>query len=486
MAAGIANEADDKSTKFWVLALASVASLMVALDSLIVSTALTEIGRDFNASIEALEWTVNAYLLSFAVLLMTASAIGDRLGRRRVFAAGLGLFVAASAACALAPDIGWLIAARSVQGVGAAILMPLALTQVSAAFPPERRGWALGIYSGVTALSTVIGPIVGGAVTQGLAWRWIFWLNLPIGLAAVALTFARLRESFGPRARVDLAGIVLVTGAAFGLVWGLVRANAAGWGSAEIIASLAAGAVLAIAFVAWEGRAAAPMMPMRLFHQRAFSASTAAMFLLNGALISAVFFMAQFQQAGLGQDALAAGLRLLPWGIAITLVAPKAGALAARLGERATIVVGLTAQAIGLAWLGAIAWPDLAYPAMIAPMILAGAGFAMAVPLVQKGAFAAVAAEDIGKASGALSMIRQLGGAFGVAVTVALFGHFGGRASPRAFCDGFAAAMGAAALLSFVGAIAALWLNARSAAPAVSPPTLAPTGEIALRPSQSA
>jgi EmrB/QacA subfamily drug resistance transporter len=484
MAANTSNESND-ATKIWVLALTSVASLMVALDSLIVSTALTAIGRDFNASVEALEWTVNAYLLSFAVLLMGASAIGDRFGRRRTFAAGLGLFVAASAACALAPSIGWLITARAPQGAGAAILMPLALTQVSAAFPPERRGWALGIYSGVTALSTVIGPIVGGAITQGLGWQWIFWLNAPIGLVAIALTFTRLRESFGPRARVDIGGMVLAAGAAFGVVWGLVRANAAGWDSDEIVSSLAIGAVLTIVFVAWEIRSAAPMLPMRLFKQRTFSASAAAMFLLNGALISAVFFMAQFQQVALGQNALAAGFRLLPWGIAVTVVAPKAGALSARLGDRLTIVIGLIAQAIGLARLGLIATPDLAYPAMIAPMIMAGVGFAMAAPIVQKGAFGATAPDDIGKASGALSMIRQLGGAFGVAVTVAMFGHFGSRATPQAFCEGFAAANIVAALLSLGGAIVGLWLPGRSGA-AVAKPRLQSRTDIALRPGESA
>jgi MFS family permease len=178
----------------WVLGLTAVASLMVALDALVLATALTEIGRAFDASIEGLEWTANAYILSFAVLLMTAAAMGDRFGRRRVFAAGLSLFVIASAACALAPGVGWLIVARAVQGTGAAMIMPLALALVSAAFPPERRGWALGIYSGVTALSTVLGPVVGGAITQGLAWQWVFWLNVPIGLLTLVLTFGRLRE----------------------------------------------------------------------------------------------------------------------------------------------------------------------------------------------------------------------------------------------------------------------------------------------------
>jgi EmrB/QacA subfamily drug resistance transporter len=465
----------------WVLGLTAVASLMVALDALVLATALTEIGRAFDASIEELEWTANAYILSFAVLLITAAAMGDRFGRRRLFAAGVGLFVVASAACALAPGIGWLIAARAVQGIGAAMIMPLALALVSAAFPPEQRGRALGIYSGVTALSTVLGPVAGGAITQGLAWQWIFWLNVPIGLLTLALTLARMRESFGPREQVDTPGLLLVTGGALGLVWGLVRANQVGWGNPEIVLSLAFGAGLALAFVAWEqrrtelaweGRCAAPMMPMHFFHVRAFAAGSAAMFLLNGAVTGAIFFMAQFLEVALGQDAFAAGLQLLPWGVTIALAAPKAGALAEKFGDRAVVVAGLTVPAVGLAWLALNARSGLAYAAIVAPMIAAGAGFAISIPVVQKTVVSAVAPQDIGKASGALSMIRQLGGAFGVAIAVAAFTHAGGHATAEAFSHGFTAANGVAAVLSLAGALAGMWLPARFAIAPPKPPSV--------------
>jgi EmrB/QacA subfamily drug resistance transporter len=448
----------------WVLALTSIASLMVALDSLVISTALTEIGRDFAASIEQLEWTVNAYVLTFAVLLMPASALGDRFGRRRIFISGLGLFTLASAACALAPTIDLLIAARAVQGVGAAAVMPLALAQISAAFPPERRGWALGIYSSVTALSTVIGPVVGGAVTYGLAWPWVFWLNLPFGLVAIGFSRLRLQETFGPKSAIDFGGVALITGGAFGLVWGLVRGNGVGWMSVEIVSAQALGALLMIAFVAWELRAAQPMIPMRLFALRAFAAGNAAMFLLMGALMSAIFFMAQFQQVALEQDALFAGLRLLPWGLALVLAAPRAGALAERFGATTVIVLGLLVHGVGLAWLAVIAHPDMAYAGMIAPMILAGAGFAVAAPLGQKAVVNAVAPADIGKASGTLSMLRQLGTAFGVALAVAAFAHLGSRASPQAFTNGFVAANGVAAMLAFAGAFAGLFLGEKKGA----------------------
>ena len=331
----------------WALGLASVASFMVVLDMLVVSTALNTIRRDLGASIAELEWTVNAYTLAFAVLLMTAAAIGDRFGRRRVFAAGLALFTVASAGCAVAPGVGWLIAARTVQGAGAAMVMPLALAVLNAAVPPQRRGWAMGIFGAVTSLAVVVGPVLGGAITQGIAWQWIFWLNVPIGLAAIALVLRRLDESYGPRAALDLPGLGLGTGAALGLVWGLVRGSSAGWGSPEVAGSLAGGAVLIVAFTRWERRAGAPMLPMRLFAARGFSAGNAVTFLLNASTTGAVFFMAQFLQVGLGLDPLEAGLRLLPWGVAPLLIAPRAGRLADQIGDRPLIVSGLALQGGG-------------------------------------------------------------------------------------------------------------------------------------------
>ncbi|MGX5831235.1 MFS transporter [Mesorhizobium sp. 43Arga] len=449
----------NSSNSTWVLVLASAANLMVGLDALVVSTALTAIGRDLGASIEALEWTVNAYTLSFAAFLLTAAALGDRFGRRRLFVVGLTLFVVASCACALASSIGWLIAARAVQGVGAAIVMPLALAQISTAFPPDRRGWALGIYSSVAGLSTVLGPVVGGVVTEGLAWRWIFWVNLPIGLAAAVLAVARLRESFGAKKEaVDLLGLLLATGAALGLVWGLVRANIAGWGSFEVLSSLAGGALSVMLLVAWELRCAQPMIPMRFFRIRAFAAGNIAMFFLNAALMSAIFFMAQFQQVALGAGPLIAGLRLLPWGVAVIFGARSAAGFAKRFGDARLIVFGLVVQAAGLGWIALIADPGIVYTEMILPMILTGAGFAVAVTITQKTVIGAVAMPDIGKASGTLSTIRQLGGAFGVALTVAAFARAGSHATPMAFSQGFAVASGVSAMLSLAGAGAGLFM----------------------------
>lgn len=307
---------------------------MVALDATVVTTALSRIRLDLGTSMEQLEWTVNAYSLSFAVLLMTGAVLGDRFGRRLVFTAGLALFTAASAACALAPDVGWLIAARAVQGTGAALVMPLAMALLSAAYPPPDRPKALGLFAGLTGLAVVGGPVIGGAVTQGLAWEWIFWLNLPIGLVVVPLVLRRVPESRGGGRAVDAAGLVLVTGAALGLVWGLVRSQAAGWGSAEVAGSLIAGVVCGAAFVAWERVARQPMVPLELFRLRGFAAGNAAGVFLYAALYGSLFFAAQYFQTGRGDRPLAAGLHLLAWTASVTVVAPVAGRLVNRVGAR--------------------------------------------------------------------------------------------------------------------------------------------------------
>jgi EmrB/QacA subfamily drug resistance transporter len=453
------------SASGWVLALASIASLMVALDTLVVSTALSTIRLDLGATVEELEWTVNAYALTLAVLLLPAAALGDRFGRRRLFAGGLGLFVAASAAGALAPDVGWLIAARSVQGAGAALVLALALALVSAAFAPERRGAAIGILEGVTGIATIAGPLIGGAVADGLSWQWIFWVNVPIGLAAIPLVLARVDESRGSDAALDLRGFALVTGAAFGIVWALVRGNSAGWGSVEVVASLAIGMVLVLAFVAWEPRAREPMLPMRLFASRAFSAGNAASFFMFAALLGSVFFFAQFLQTGLGHSPLKAGLELVPWTATLFVVAPLAGAMVNRIGERALLVGGLSTMAAGLGWIALIAEPGLAFSDWVVPSIVTGIGASIAIPPAQIAVVGAVGAGEIGKAAGANTMLRELGGVFGIAIVVAVFAAAGSYASPQAFADGFVPAIAASAALALAGALASLALPGRHPAP---------------------
>ena len=443
--------------------LAGLGSLMAALDTLVVSTALNTIRLDLGASIEELEWTVNAYNLSLAVLLIPAAALGDRYGRRRLYAAGLALFAVASAACALAPSIGALIVARAVQGAGAALVLTLALALVSSAFPPDRRGAAIGMFSAVTGLSVASGPLVGGAVIEGIDWEWIFWLNVPIGLAAVPLALTRMKESFGRDTALDIRGLALVSAAAFAIVWGLVRANAAGWGSFEVVGALAGGVLLAAVFVAWERRAPEPMLPTRFFRSRGFSAGNAAIFFTFASLFTGVFFFAQLLQTVLGYGPLDAGLRLIPWTATFITVAPIAGTLADRYGERPFMVGGLLLQVVGLTWIALIAGPDIAYSELVLPLIVAGVGVSMAIPAGQNSVVGSVADEAIGKAAGANSMMRELGGVFGIAVTVAVFAGAGSYASAEAFTDGFAPAIGLAAALSLAGAAAGAALPRRSA-----------------------
>jgi EmrB/QacA subfamily drug resistance transporter len=461
--------ADAKARQRWVLALASLGSFMVALDGLVVITALTTIRRDLDASIAQLEWTVNAFTLSFAVLLMTGAVLGDRLGRRRMLAAGLGLFAAASAACAVAPDAGWLIAARAVQGVGAALVTPVAMALVSVAFPPERRGRALGIFSAAIGLGVLCGPVVGGAITEGIAWQWIFWLNVPIAAIAIVLLLARVDESYGMRAAPDLPGIALVTGGALGLVWGLVRGNAAGWNSLEVLAALLAGAALTLAFVAWELRARRPMLPLSLFRSRAFSAGNAVSFLLFASNLSITYFFAQFLQETLRQGPFEAGLRLLPLTAALFLAAPKAGAAVDRFGERPLIVFGMLLQAVGVGWTALIADPGVAYAALVAPMVFVGLGSAMAMPAAQKAVVGAVSPTEIGRASGTFTTMRWFGGVFGIAIAVAVFAETGGYASPQTFSDGFVPAAGVAAALALAGGIVGALVPSRSVAPVSFP-----------------
>ena len=458
-------------TTRWVVLLTGLGSFMAAVDTLVVSTALSRIRLDLEASVGQLEWTVNAYNLSFAVLLITAAALGDRFGRRRLYAAGIGLFALASAAAALAPDVGVLIAARAVQGAGAAVILPLGLALLSAAFPADKRGAAIGIFSAITGIAVASGPLVGGAVVEGIDWQWIFWVNVPIGLAAVPLVLAKMPESYGPDTGLDLRGLALVTLAGLATVWGLVRGNEAGWGSAEVIASLAAGVLLTIAFVAWERRAREPMLPLALFRSRPFAAGNAAIFLTFASLFGAVFFFAQLLQTGLGYGPLETGLRLLPWTATFITVAPVAGVLADRIGERPLMVAGLSLQALGLAWVALIADPGMSYTQLLAPFIVAGVGVSMAIPAAQNSVVASVPDAVLGKAAGANSMMRELGGVFGIAIAVAVFAAAGSYASPQAFIDGFAPATAAGAAFALIGAVVGLALpgRRRAAAPAVVP-----------------
>ncbi len=451
----------DPTARKWVLAVTSLASFMMALDAMVITTAIATIRAEFNASVETLQWTVNAYNLTFAVLLLTGAALGDRFGRRRMFAAGIALFVAASIACALARAAGWLIAARAAQGAGAALVMPLAMAILSGAFPKEERARALGIFSGVTGCALIVGPAAGGILTETLGWRFVFWINLPIGIVLIALAAARLRESFGPPAKLDIVGLVLVAASALALVWGLIRSHEIGWSSTEVIAALVAGVVLAIAFVAFERRSVAPMIPMRMFASRSFAAGALSSFLFYAAMYGVLFLLPQFLQVAFGASPLGAGLRLLPWTSTLFLTAPIAGAAVQKFGERTLVTIGLLMQAAGLGWIALQATSGATYAAMVMPLIVAGVGVSMAMPAAQNAILSSVAVTEMGKASGVFNMGRFLGGMFGVALLVTVFGVYGAVDTPAHFGSGFAVAMITAAALSLLAALVGAFLPAR-------------------------
>jgi EmrB/QacA subfamily drug resistance transporter len=439
----------------------SLALFMVVLDNLVVSTALPVIRTDLGASLEELEWTVNAYTLTFAVLLLTGAALGDRFGRRRMFAIGLTIFTAASAAAALAPSMDALILARAIQGVGGAIVTPLTLTILSDAFPKEKRGLALGAWSGIAGLAVASGPLVGGAVVDGISWQWIFWLNVPLGILLLPLAMRFLRETRGPASTLDLTGLGLASAGLLGLVWGLIHGNGDGWTSPQIVASLTAGAVLTAGFVAWELRAPAPMLPMRFFRDRAFAAANGASLLMYFGMFGSIFLLTQFLQTVQGHSPLGAGLRVLPWTAMPMIVAPIAGALSDRIGGRPLMAVGLSLQAVGLGWLAAVSTPTVPYSDLVIPFILSGTGMAMFFAPVANVVLSAVRPEEEGQASGANNAIREVGGVFGVAVLASVFASYGGYGTPQSFVDGLTPAIWVGAIVVAVGALISLAIPSR-------------------------
>jgi EmrB/QacA subfamily drug resistance transporter len=439
----------------WTLAITSVAVFMVTLDNLVVTTAIPVIREDLHASLSGLQWTVNAYTLTFAVLLLTGAALGDRFGRRRLLAIGIAIFTAASAAAALAPSIVALDVARAAQGVGGAIVMPLTLTILSAAVPAERRGLALGIWGGISGLAVAFGPLVGGAIVSGISWHWIFWLNVPIGLALLPLILLRLDESRGPASTLDLPGLALASTGLVAVVWALVRANDVGWTAPRIVAAFAGGVALLVAFVAWEQRTEHPMLPMRFFRNRTFAlANVASLFMFFG-MFGSIFFISQFFQTVQGLSPFQSGLRILPWTAMPMLVAPIAGAVSDRIGGQRLMGAGLALQAIGIAWIAAVATPTAAYVEFVGPFLISGVGMALFFAPVANVILSSVNPEEEGQASGANNAIRELGGVFGVAVLAAVFTANGSYASGQEFVDGMNPAVLIGAALVAVGAVAA-------------------------------
>jgi EmrB/QacA subfamily drug resistance transporter len=445
----------------WTFAISSIALFMAALDNLVVTTALPVIRSSFNASLGELEWIVNAYTLTFAVLLLTGAALGDRFGRKRLFIIGLAIFTAGSTVAAVSSTVSVLIVARAIQGLGGAILTPLSLTILSAAVPKERRAVALGAWGGIAGLAIAIGPLVGGAIAEGLAWQWIFWINVPIGLIAIPLAMGRLTETHGPSNRLDLAGLAIVSAGLFALVWGLVRGNELGWTSTEILASLGLGLVLIAAFVGWEGRSSEPMLPLRLFRSRSFTAANIVSLLMTFGMFGSIFLLAQFFQVVQHYSPFQAGLRTLPWTIMPVFVAPIAGLISSRTGTRPLLVLGMALQAAGLAWLSVVTTPTAEYLSIVPAFVMAGIGMGLFFAPIANVVLSAVRPEEEGKASGANNAIRELGGVFGVAVLASIFSANGSYATNQAFVNGLVPALQVGSVVVALGAVAALALGGR-------------------------
>jgi EmrB/QacA subfamily drug resistance transporter len=469
----------------WTLVLASVGAFVTALDVVVVSTALPTLRARLGATLADLEWTINAYNLAFACLMLTGAALGDRFGRRRLYIVGLGVFTAASAACALSGSVDALIVSRVVQGVGAAVVLPLTLTLISDAFPLAKRGMAIGIWGAITGVGVAAGPLVGGAVIEGVSWQWIFWINVPVGLLAMVGSQFLLRESRGPRPQLDPVGLVLVAAGFFALTWAPVRAPGIGWASGEVIGSLAGGAVLVTLFLLWERRAAHPMLPLGYFRRRGFSTANGVVFFQQISLIGSLFMIAQLFQTGLGYDPLEAGVRILVWTAMPLVVAPIAGALSDRIGNKPFMVGGLLLQGIGLLWLSQVVRPEVGYGTVVGPLLVAGVGIGVCFPTVANAVVASVPIEDSGVAAGTNNALREIGGVFGVAVLAAVFVAHGDYSSPARFIDGFRAAEVVAGCLALAGLVAGFLAPSRSAARAEAAAVAAAHGEpqpVAARP----
>jgi len=444
-----------------VLAVVGIPMFMVTLDNLVVTNALPVIKTELGASLTDLQWFINAYTLSFAALLLTASAIGDRLGRRRMFLAGIALFTLASAACALATEPWMLITARGIQGVGAAAVMPLSLTLLSAAVPASRRSAAIGIWGGISGLGVAVGPVVGGAVVDGLNWQWIFWLNVPIGVLAIPFAARILTESFGGSRRLDLLGLLLSAASVVGIVWGVVHGSDDGWTSGPVLGSLIGGGVLLAAFVLWESRTASPMLPLRLFSSRAFSVINATAFTFAAGVFGSVFLLAQFFQVVQGYTPLESGIRTLPWTMAPMVVAPLAGLVVDRVGPRVLIASGQALLAIALGWIAVITTVDVSYSSFVVPFVLAGVGMGLTFAPLASVVMASAAEKDRGVASGTNNTVREVGVAMGIALLASVFASAGSYDSPNSYIDGLVPAIWVGAAIVAVGGFLALLLPGR-------------------------
>jgi EmrB/QacA subfamily drug resistance transporter len=441
----------------WALVLGSLTSFLVGLDALVVATALPTLHEEYGGGVDVLSWTVNAYQLAFAATILTGATLGDRFGRRRMFAVGVALFGAASMCCALSPSVDVLIAARVLQGIGGGIAVPLSLALITDSTPPQLRGRALGVWGAVTGVAVAAGPLVGGAIVEGLAWPWIFWINVPISAVIAVATVRTVREHARSTARrVDWLGLVLSTGGVLAIAQALIRADSAGWTSWSVAGGLVLGVVALVLFVVWERRVAHPMMPTAMFRSRRFTIGCITSFTLMAGVFGLGFLTAQYLQLALDYSPLQVGIRLLPaTGLAL-LLSPLAGRLADRVGEYPLILLGLALQGIGLLAAGLLVTTGSGYERLIGPLFVVGAGIAIAFPTVATAVLRDVAPTEAAVASGIGNTFRQVGAVFGVALTASVFAGYGSYRTSADFVAGYRPAFVVLGALCLVGAAVAV------------------------------
>lgn len=425
----------------WTLVAASLALMMAFLDALVVTTALPSLRSAFHSNLGDLEWTVNAYNLSFACMLLTGAALGDRFGRRRMFCVGVSAFLIGSVIAGSAPSVYVLIGARALQGIGSAVMVPLTLTLMLEAYPSERQGFVIGAWSAGAGLSGALGPVVGGAVVGAISWHWIFWINVPTGVVVLLIALLRFRESHAGHPRLDVVGVGLVTAGLFGITWAIVRTDSSAWGSGAVVVPLLSGLGLLSLFILWERRCAHPMLALSMFRNLRFSAANAIGFLMFAGLFGALFLMSQFFQTAQGRTPLRTGAELLAWSAWGFLLAPTTARLALRYGNRPFMLAGLTLHTAGLAGLALLAGAHTSYVELAPLLALSGIGLSMIFPTVAGEVMSTVAPEQMGVASGTNSALRELGGVFGIATLATVFSRPGVYSTPDRFVAGFHAAL---------------------------------------------
>lgn len=443
---------------------ASLPMFMAALDNLVMTFALPVIKDDLNASVEQLQWFVNAYTIAFATLMLPMAALGDRLGRRPVFFAGVLLFTAASVLAALATTPEMLIAARAVQGLGAAVIVPLSLTIVSSAASARVRPIAIGVWGGVNGLGIAVGPIIGGAVVEGVEWPGIFWLNVPIGLLTLALLPFAVPASWGRRLPFDAIGSALAVVVVLPLIWAIVEGEERGWSDTLVVGAFALAAVGLAAFLLWEHRSPAAFLPLRFFRERAFALANLSGLLFSAGVFGAIFLLSQFLQVSMGYGALEAGWRAAPWTLAPMVVAPLSGFIVRKTGVGPVIVAGLVLQAGAIAWIVAVTEAVTEYGDVVVPMALAGIGMGLTLAPLANAVLIGRADIEHGIAASVNSTLRQLGIAIGIALVTAIFVREGDYLPGQPFVDGMAPALIVCAVITGAAVLAALGLPGRRTA----------------------